>query len=275
MVGSVFSPRYARALRRGEAAAPTDHAALHLALYRRGRPIGWVMSEHAGDEQATAIGRSRIETIGGGWRITVDERAMPWRGRVAGTIEIEPSSPALPGTFLDGGERHAWTPLHPRARVRARFARPDFALDADGYCDRNSGARRLEDDFARWTWARFHHGAGATVVYTTVERDGTRRALVARSDGGGGEIARAEPIVVGARRLGWGLVLPSRIGAGALAVEPLAPLEHSPFYARFRARLTDGARTVEGLGEHVDVGRFRSRLVQFLTRYKIRNGFFR
>ncbi len=272
----MFSPRYAAALRRGEAALPVDHGALHLALYRRGEPIAWVMSEHAADPEATAIGGSRIIDVERGWRIEIDERSMPWRRPVVGTISVEPSWPAMRPLQLHGSAPHWWTPLTPRARVRAAFSRPAFQLDADGYCDRNHGERRLEDDFARWTWARFHDGGATTIVYHTVARDGARRALVTRVGADGGETVDAPPAPEGPpRKLGWGLALPSRIGAGALAVEPLAPLEHAPFYARFRARLHEGGRAVDGLGEHVDLDRFRSRAIQFLMRYKIRNGFFR
>src|SRR4051794_896070 len=47
-VGSPFSPGYAARLRRGEPALPEEHTAVNLALYRGGRQVAWVMSEHRG-----------------------------------------------------------------------------------------------------------------------------------------------------------------------------------------------------------------------------------
>lgn len=240
------------------------------------------MSEHdpiaRPDEDRLLIGASAIERDGAGWKITVAERAMPSRTRVAGTITIVPEAPPLDEARIGSdGKFHGWQVRAPRARVRADFARPTFHLDALGYHDRNHGEGRLEDSFSRWGWARFHGPRATTVVYSTVARDGRRHALLACAEGED----RSAPIAVPAapegapRKLPWGLLLPARFGAGDLSVEPGALLETAPFYARYQALLHGAGPPLPGVGEHLDLDRFRSRTIQFLMRYKIRNGFFR
>jgi carotenoid 1,2-hydratase len=283
--GSVFSPDYAARLGRGERALPGEHAAVNLALYRGGRRVAWVMSEYGSlvaTEARVAVGRSELWRDGGAFRIRLHERSAPLRLPVEGSIEAEPEAGAMaPGIIsaAGGGATHGWQVLAPRARVRARFRRPAFALDGVGYVDRNWGDGRLEDAFARWSWARFHGPRRTTIVYALVDRDGRRRAFSAEAaagDEGGAPVEETPAPEGGTRRAAWGLTLPLGFGAGAperLRVAPDELLEQAPFYARYRARLVERGLPVEalGMGEHLDLDRFRSPFIRFLLRYKMRH----
>jgi carotenoid 1,2-hydratase len=291
-IGSVFSPSYAERLRRGEAARPEEHVAVNLALYRRGRNVGWVMSEYpaarlgAVDEAGPHIAGSCVERLpAGGLRLRFAERTAPFFAALAGvglpvegTVELEPLAPPFDAVALTAGDgrHHRWRVPVPRARARVRFSRPAFAFDGIGYHDVNEGDGRLEAAFSRWSWARFHRGDRTTVLYALRERHGAARAFVV--DARDGDDARAtrevRPGPDGASRPnGWGLRLPTRFDVvdGALGAEPLRPLETAPFYARYLARLSEGGRPVAtGLGEYLDLDRFRGRGVQFLLRFKTR-----
>lgn len=270
-------------MRRGERALPAEHAAVNLALYRRGRPFAWVMTEHEGgsfDDDAITIAGTRLSRDGAGWRIDLVDRSAPLGRRVEGTIRIEPLAGPAAELVLSSDSapaRHAWRVMAPRARVRADMRHPTFTLDAIGYHDRNHGEGRLEDTFSRWGWARFHGRAGTTVLYALTERDGRRRAFALRApdgDQGAAPVTLTDPIDHdhAGVRLGWGLRGPARFGVDALACELGAPFEQAPFYARFFGRLTgcEAAGDERGMGEWLDLDRFRSRVIQTMLRFKMR-----
>lgn len=299
-IGSVFSPDYAARIRRGEAARAEEHLGVNLALYERGKKRAWVMSEHGiaalraiGDGGPT-IGDSRVErTETGGLRVTIREHTAPFfvalagiGARVEGTIEVDPLGPPLDPVELhaEGDVRHLWHVLMRAARVRVRFDRPDFAFDGVGYHDVNAGDGRLERAFRSWSWARFHDARGGTdarttIVYATHERGGAARAWVvdARDD----ERTQARPATLlpegERRRAPWGLMVPRWFavddGGRTLRCTPTRILEAAPFYARYQARLGDVSAITDGrtgVGEFLDLDRFRDRGVQFLLRFKMR-----
>lgn len=303
-IGSVFSPDYAARLRRGEPARAEEHLGVNLALYERGKQRAWVMSEHGaaalggvGDGGPT-IARSSIQRApGGGLRVSIHEHTAPFfvalagiGARVDGTIDVEPLGPPIDPVELhaEGDVRHLWHVLMRAARVRVRFSRPDFSFDGVGYHDVNAGDGRLERAFASWSWARFHgvhaseagKAARTTIVYATHERSGAARAWVVDARDDAPTSARPATLLPEGerRRAPWGLMVPRWFavddGGRTLRCTPTRILEAAPFYARYQARLagdvsaiTDG-RT--GVGEFLDLDRFRDRGVQFLLRFKMR-----
>ena len=302
--GAVFSPEYAARLRRGERALPTEHAAVNLALYRgagggsASRQAAWVMSEYGavaalGDDEL-AIGRSAIERMpDGSYHIRIRETTAPFMHRfgrpVAGTIRFAPAAAAFEeAAIATGGTTHAWQALAPRGDVEADFPELGFRLRGVGYHDRNHGDGRLEDAFARWGWARFHQGRRTTILYSFITRDGKRHALAAAAEADNDPVRPlpATPLGDGPERaLPYGMRMPSSFAldpgppsGSNLAIAPLrcevtALLERAPFYARYRCRLRDGRSGAalggpDGLGEYLDLDRFRSRWNQFLLRFK-------
>lgn len=281
--GSVFSPDYAARMRKGGASAD-EHLCVNLALYERGRQVAWVMSEygarelHQADENGLTIARSSINAEG----LHFDEVSAPFFASLArigstirGTVSLEPLAPPIGEAALTGsdGKRHAWNVPAPRARVKVRFTKPHFEFEGTGYHDANRGDGRLEDAFSRWSWARFHpkdEPKHTLVLYSVRDRAGAQRALIVDTDEG-----RPGHVVEGSegppRTASWGLTLPKHFDAGAFRCEPGELLEKAPFYARYRASLSrDGRVLASGLGEHLDLDRFRGRGVQFLLRFKTR-----
>jgi carotenoid 1,2-hydratase len=173
--------------------------------------------------------------------------------------------------------------LVPRARMRVRFSRPDFAFDGVGYHDVNAGDGRLERAFSSWSWARFHESDRTTIVYATHERSGASRAVVV--DAHDGEPAAARPATLLPEgehmQVPWGLTMPRWFavdeGGRTLRCRPTQLYEAAPFYARYAATLessraagTTDVRKVTGVGEFLDLDRFADRGVQFLLRFKMR-----
>jgi carotenoid 1,2-hydratase len=289
-IGSVFSPSYAARIRRGELPRAEEYVAVNLALYERGRNLCWVMSEYGESallrSDALRIAGSSLERRNGRLQISIQERSAPFMvslagvgRRVSGTISLSPLEPALPHAELAtaGGHRHAWSVEMPRARVEVRFDRPGFCFDGIGYHDANRGEGRLEDTFARWSWARFHGRDQTTILYSIRQHDGLERAFFAASGMVPREVTASPSGEL--QKIGWGLSLPRSFsvgtgeGGGTMRCHVTAPLERAPFYARYLAQLeTDGAAPVAGLGEYLDLDRFRSQGRQFLLRFKTRRG---
>jgi len=94
-LGSVFSPYYAWARRRG-AANPLEHCALNVALYgpRGGR---WAMTERGMSQTSRSasrlsIGPSAMRWSGDSLIVRVEERCAPLPRRLKGEIRLHPAS---------------------------------------------------------------------------------------------------------------------------------------------------------------------------------------
>jgi carotenoid 1,2-hydratase len=287
-IGSVFSPDYAARVRAGAPARAEEHLGVNVALYHRGKKVAWVMSEHPAsalvraDESALQIGASSV-IAGRPMRVEIRERSAPFLlalarlgARVEGEFVLTPESPSLPPAPIgDGAGGHHWSVPVPRARVQVRFTKPDFSFDGVGYHDINRGDGRLEAAFSRWSWARFHDRERTIILYSTRSCTGARRALLVDARDAASEAERApravEAIAGEEKRAGWGLTLPSWFELGAFRCEPRALVESAPFYARYLGALSErGTPLATGVGEHLDLDRFRARAIQFLLRFKMR-----
>ena len=125
-VGSVFSPYYAWARRRGNA-DPFNHCALNVALYgpRAGR---WSMTERAAAAVARArsslaIGRSTLNWDGTALQVSIDEVCAPIPTRLRGTLRLTPSVLGDSTFMLDESGLHQWTTLCTLFAPRAAVAR--------------------------------------------------------------------------------------------------------------------------------------------------------
>lgn len=271
-------------------------------------PLAWVMSEHAAsslrtDETGVRLGQSALRYLpDGGLRIELDEHTTRFFGRAGSrltgtlTLAAPPSPcPALAIGEDSRGAAHVWQPLCPcsPAAVELDIGDQHVAFSGTAYCDRNYGAGRLEDAFSRWGWA---HGfavdasgaRAAVMLYDASRRDGTRRRIAIRFR----ESDRGSPITVTQSLEGaaadvdegggffW-LRVPRRFSAGGYTCErrPDGRLLDAPFYARFAAKILavdpNPAPAIpepvyEGVGEYLDLDRFRSRPIQHLLRYKTR-----
>jgi carotenoid 1,2-hydratase len=271
LVGSVFSPYYAWARRRGRARAE-NHNALNVALY--GRQARWTMTERgraglARSEDSLRIGPSGLHWDGSRLTIDIVERGAPIPRKVRGQVIVTPSALNSRIFELDAGGRHAWRPIAPRARIEVRMASPRIHWHGTAYWDSNWGVEPLEDRFVSWDWSRTMLDDGSSaILYHTRPRDEPARALGLRFDRLAGCEAFAPPAdhplpPTPIWRIGRGMQSegqPPRV---------IRTLEDTPFYARslVGARLLGDER--EMLHESLSLTRFGQSWVQVLLPFRM------
>lgn len=303
--GAVFSPHYAARVRRGAGDPGLAFPAIHVSLSRLtpsgARQIAWVMNEHLPTtllrtDDGLRLGGSRLSRrADGGVLIEIQEDTTRFYGLagqpLAGHVLLRPAAPPLPPIRLcaegSTGPAHFWQPLCLRAHaeVDLRLGPEPIRFSGLAYHDSNFGAGRLEDAFARWSWAHGVTSEEAVALYRVIDRDpdGAGRAILVhiygqgQAQGGGARVERfdlspAEEQPAAESRL---LMLsgPRRFQVGPWSCDAVAGggLLSAPFYARYHATLREGDRpALPGMAEYLDLGRFRSPAIQFLLRYKTR-----
>jgi carotenoid 1,2-hydratase len=264
-VGSVFSPYYAIARRKGAGTAE-DHVAFNVVLYGAGFRR-WAMTERNGtslqrDAVHLRIGPSAMEWRNGALHLTIDERCAPIPRRLRGRIVVRPSAALDLSVVIDGQGRHRWTPLAPCARVEVAFDQPDMQWSGHGYLDGNDGDVALEADFKSWAWSRAGlSDGGAVVLYDAVRRDGTRLEWAGRFDAGGGLALIAMPPRHDLARGFWGVARPAH---GEAAPRLLRKLEDGPFYTRSLIATVLCGEAVTAVHESLSLERFDKPWVQGL-----------
>ncbi|WP_437725363.1 carotenoid 1,2-hydratase [Sorangium sp. So ce861] len=278
MLGSVFSPYYARARARG-AADPLMHCAMNVALYGP-RADRWALTERPRgavfrSPRSLAVGPSLMEWSGGELRVAFDEITAPVPSRLAGTVRLRPSAPepaplgARAGVALDRSGRHRWSPLAPIARAEVELTHPSLRFSGSAYLDTNAGDEPLERAFESWTWSRALGADGIALTYDVRRRDGTRLLLAPAFDARGG--ARELPPLA-SRPLGgtrWGMERSIAADPGS-APRLLRTLEDTPFYARSLAAARFGGKPATVVHEAVSLDRFASSWVQLLLPFRMR-----
>ncbi len=267
-IGSVFSPYYAWARRRGPA-DPENFCALNVTLYGpRGKR--WAMTERgrAGlqrDATNLAIGPSALHWDGTVLTISMDEVTTPLPRRLRGFVRVIPAALTGRRVMLDGAGRHRWVPLAPISRVEVEVA--DHSWSGDGYLDMNAGDAPLEQDFSHWNWCCARVGDGAAIIYDVTMRSGENRCLCLRVDGAGGVETFAPPPPVLLPRTRW------RVARGVRSEDGTAELrrtfEDAPFYARSEVAWQLGGKTVVGTHESLSLDRLRSDVVQAMLPLRI------
>jgi len=279
--GSVFSPRYHTARRRG-AADPLDHCAINLHI---AGPDGelWVFTEIdrsgvARSDTEFALsgphGSARLERRGGALFIEFDARTKPFfqrmPPRVKGRIRLTPTARFDHPVSIDGDGRHTWWALAPHARVEVELDAPDIRFSGPAYHDCNRGLEGLEDGFASWTWSRVELPHGTAVLYDVLDRKGRARELGWVF----GDEGTIEPIAPPERRIlkpaGWGIDRATRVDPGGDA-KVVQTLVASPFYARSIIETTVGGHRATGIHEALDCDRFAAGWVRFLLPWRIRS----
>ncbi|MGQ0455675.1 MAG: carotenoid 1,2-hydratase [Hyphomicrobium sp.] len=272
MIGSVFSPYYARARRRG-LGDPENHCGLNVALYGRAGKR-WALTERGRgaifrSERELAIGPSRVHWDGTDLVIEIDEVTVPIPSRLQGAVRLSPAAMTRETFTLAENGRHRWRPIAPYSRVTVDMKRPGLTWSGNGYFDWNSGERALEVDFSGWHWSRATSSSGATIFY-----DGDRRregpfslALDIAPDG---TVRRLEPPPLS--RLPttpiWRIARTTRSDAAA-AARLVETCEDTPFYARSIADLTIGGRPTRAMHESLSLDRFDTAWVQCLLPFRM------
>jgi carotenoid 1,2-hydratase len=269
-VGSVFSPYYAWARRRG-AADPLAHCALNLGLYGRGA-AGWAMTERGAASLARSaddyvLGRSRLRWDGSALTLDFDERAAPWGRRLRGRLRLHPQAIAHADYALDAAGRHYWRPIAPQARVEVELLTPALRWQGSGYFDHNRGAEPLEAAFVRWNWARAHLADGsAAITYDTERRDGSRQALALRFDPQGAALPFDPPPAQPLPKSAWGLPRQARAEGVPRLVRSF---EDGPFYARAEVAARWLGQDARLMHEALSLDRFAAPWVQALLPFRM------
>lgn len=266
-IGSVFSPYYALARRKG----PTDpeiHCAINVALY--GRNKRWCMTERGRksmrrNETELVIGPSSMTWRGNELVIQVNEISVPVPRRVIGEIRLRPTITTAHVEQLDALGQHFWHPAAPLAEVSVAFDQPRFAWAGSGYHDVNWGAVPLEQSFNSWTWSRAAHGTGASVVYDVERRDGVTHCFgLGFSETG---ISRFDPPPCA--DLGTAFWRMPRVARSEGPAVIAMPLEDAPFYTRSLIRSRLFGQAITSFHESLSLARFRLPIVQAMLPFRM------
>lgn len=236
-------------------------------------------------------------------------RGQRVKGRITIAAAAPPCGPLCLGEN-ERGEAHYWQPLAARttATVELEVGSKSLRYSGLGYLDHNYGSGRLEDTFSHWGWAHgFSAPAAAAslepaadaavIVYSATRLTGPSRRVAVRYPAGANspeilctdhaqgtleeDPAHAvdpppQSAAGGGREPLW-LRVPRSFSAGPYTCRRLAGgmLADTPFYARFavhiaKARPASSAPGFYGVGEYLDLERFRRPSLQYLLRYKTR-----
>ena len=160
-VGSVFSPYYARALRRDAATDPKAHCAINVPVPRRHAAV--VDDRNAGRRRsnATPAGCASAEIRSPGTAATSSRGSTRSRCPGRAGSRRDPLAPARPRPSSFGARRHGPPPMvadRPDLRGRGRDERPGAAL-ARARLPRQQPRRQAAGArFRDWHWARPHPG---------------------------------------------------------------------------------------------------------------------
>nr|WP_276557432.1 carotenoid 1,2-hydratase [Prosthecomicrobium hirschii] len=269
-VGSVFSPYYAFARRRG-AADPETHVAINVALYGRG--AAWAMTERGRgalrrSPDLLEVGPSRMRREGRQLIVEIDEIAVPWPRRLRGTIRLDLPALGTDDYALDEDARHVWRPIAPVARIEVAFEQPRLAWCGNAYLDHNRGTEPIEAGFRSWSWARLTNPAGTTVCYAVEGRREGPRGFALAFPPAGPPVPGPLPPFVALKPTLWRIARPVA-SEDASSTRILKTLEDAPFYARSLVAATIGGEPAVGIHESLSLDRFRRPVVQMMLPFRM------
>lgn len=271
-IGSVFSPYYARARRRGQA-DPENHCAINVALYGRGGKR-WALTERGRNDldrgvNHLQVGPSRVSWDGTDLIIQVDEVTVPLPSRLQGTIRVSPSATTRDAFVLNPRGNHRWRPIAPYSRVSVDMVKPKLSWRGHGYFDWNAGDTPLENAFVGWTWSRSSGAAGTTIYYDGERRCGEQFGLAVAIDPKGQvtTVAPPPPTSLPATAV-WRIPRATRSDFGT-AARVIETCEDTPFYARSITEATISGQPVRAMHESLLLDRFASQWVQSLLHFRM------
>lgn len=270
-VGSVFSPYYALARRRGPA-DPANYAAINVALYGAAGHR-WAMTERGARELTRSeddfrVGPSRLAWWRDGLTIDVDEWSVPIPRRIRGQIRLTPVATVGKTFAIDGQGRHLWRPIAPLARIEVELDQPRLSWSGSGYFDHNTGTEPLERGFQRWDWSRSIDATRTSILYDALTRDGVERSLGLEIAPDGSVTSIAAPPRAVLRKTLWRIARTTRADSGSVP-RITSTLEDTPFYARSLIETSIGGRHLAYFHESLDLDRFASPIVQAMLPFRM------
>lgn len=270
-VGSVFSPYYRAALKRG-AANPENYCSLNVALY--GRNPRWAMTERGSDHvqrdaSSFTIGPSSLHWHRDHLEIDICEIGMPMPLPVRGKVRVYPSSLSTFSTALDDQGRHRWGPLAACARVEVEIDKPSQRWSGHGYLDSNEGDEPVSEPFREWDWSRALLSDGsAAVIYDVQQKQGEDRLLGLRFSPNGHIEEFAPPPRHSLELTRWRI--PRRMRSeGDAPVRVIDMLEDTPFYERSVLKSRLFGEDVISVHETLNVPRLVSPVVQYMLPFRM------
>lgn len=271
-VGSVFSPYYARARRKGPA-DPENHCAINVALYGKNGKR-WALTERgrgdlARSRHAFKVGPSHVTWDGRDLIIDIDETTVPIPSRLRGRVRLTPSATTRDAIVLNADGNHRWRPIAPLSRVSVDMTHPKLTWDGQGYFDWNSGDAPLEDGFVGWTWSRSTTRDGTTIYYDGERRNsGPFSVAIAIDQNGSVSQVEAPPMAKLSSTAVWRIPRETRSDRGSTA-RIAETCEDTPFYARSITETTVFGRPVRAMHESLLLNRFAARWVQALLHFRM------
>ena len=270
-VGSVFSPYYRSALKRG-AADPENYCSLNVALYGRNRR--WTMTERgrrsiSRDAHNFTIGPSSLQWHGDHLEIDICEIGVPIPFSVRGKVRVYPESLSTFCTALDDSGRHRWGPLAPCARVEVDLEKPNQRWKGHAYLDSNEGDEPISEPFKEWDWSRATLADGSTaVIYDVQKKQGDDRLIGVRFAQDGTIEEFVPPPRQDLELTGWRI--PRRMRSeGDAPVQVIDMLEDTPFYERSVLKSRLFGQDVISVHETLNVPRLVSPVVQRMLPFRM------
>lgn len=268
-IGSVFSPYYALARRKGPI-DPLNHCAINVAVYAKGANR-WAMTERSREAVSRTlnlftVGPSSFSWDGKCLTIRLDEIAVPIPRRVRGIVRVVPTAVTSQAFMLNENGNHRWWPIAPCARVQVELDRPHLRWQGDGYFDMNRGDKPIEDGFTRWQWSRGATRDGAIILYEALRRDGSRADLAMTFDPQGSMQAFERPPLQPLKRTGWRI---ERAVRSEEQASVFRTLEDAPFYARSVVSTRLLGEPVTLMHESLSLDRFRLPVVQAMLPFRM------
>jgi carotenoid 1,2-hydratase len=268
-VGSVFSPYYAMARRKGNA-DPENFCALNVALYGDGGHR-WSMTERgrrhmSRDATRFVVGPSSMRWEDGVLVIDIDEVTVPVPSMLRGQVRLTPSAICAHEARLDPAGLHLWRPVAPFSRIEARFEKPALSWSGIGYHDSNWGEVPLEESFESWVWSRAAKKDGAAIIYDTVMRDGSTSAFALEIGRDGSVRELSVPARKEMPKTFWRMKRHMRADEDFRVV---SLLEDSPFYARTLLRIRTDEGEANAFHESLSLARFRNPVVQAMLPFRM------
>ena len=272
-VGSVFSPYYALARRRG-AGDPLDHCAVNVALYGRGASR-WAMTERGRARlqrdrpTRSRSGRARSRGTATALTIRLDEVAVPLPSRVRGTVRLHPAGLTRPR--LRARRRRPAPLVADRAALaasRSTLERPGPALE------RRRLPRQQLAATSRWrtpsppgTGRAPRCADGAAILYEASRRVGGRRLIAIRCDPSGDVEDVAPPPRLALPPTLWRVPRGTRADDGRASVA--RTLTDAPFYARSVLATRLLGEPAAAVHESLSLDRFRAPWVQAMLPFRM------
>lgn len=267
-IGTVFSPFYAAARKRG-GADPREFVCVNAVFYEPERKY-WAMTERRMRDLKTSahslnIGPSSMTFDGRYLTVKIDERSAPMRRPIRGIVRVDLQERTDKCFGLHSAGEHRWWPIAPATEIDVALDAPDLKWSGGAYMDTNGGTVPLEDTFSSWHWSRADLGSNCRIVYEAHARDGESCLMTLFGNGQDGMASEHSPprrdLSIGPI---WRVKRPARSHQGFTVQKTL---EDTPFYTRSHLFDASGNSVMH---ESLDLDRFATSWVQRLLPFRMR-----